>query len=103
MYRAKYITIIFIIREFTENSGSKAAVLLKGRSITVNSGTQAAVLLGMDRCGSFLLFSIPHSLSSASQQTIKDPEKSQEHQRGGEESGFGTLGPPDFTQIHHRG
>ena len=48
-------------RSFTANSGTKAAVLLKGRSYTANSETQAAVLLGMDRCGSFPLLSVPHS------------------------------------------
>ena len=43
------------------------------------------------------------NLSLASEQTLKGLKKSQEHQRGGEESGFGYLGPPDFTEIHHRG
>ena len=63
------IIIIIIImsilpkaRSFTANSGTKAAVLSKGRSSIEKSGTQAAVLLGMDRCGSFLLLSAPHSL-----------------------------------------
>ena len=51
-------------RSFTANSGTKAAVLLKGWPSTANSGTQAAVLLGMDRCGSFPLFSAPHFLFS---------------------------------------
>ena len=45
-----------------KNSGTKAAVLQKGRSSTANSGTQAAVLLGMDRCDSFPLLSALHSL-----------------------------------------
>ena len=38
------------------------AVLLNGRSSTGNSETQISVLLEMDRCGSFLLLSVPHSL-----------------------------------------
>ena len=69
----------------------------KGMSPTANSETQAAVSLGMDRC-------FPHTtLSLASEQTLKDLKRSQGHQRGGEESGFGELGPPDFTEIHHMG
>ena len=40
---------------FTGNSGTKAAVLPKGRSSTANSGTKFTVLLGMNRCGNFLL------------------------------------------------
>ena len=51
-------------RSFPVNSETKTAVLLKGRSSTANSGTQVAVLLGVDRCGSFLLLSAPHSLFS---------------------------------------
>ena len=49
-------------RSFTANSGTEAAVLPKGRSSTANLGTKIAVLLEMNRCGSFLLFSAPHSL-----------------------------------------
>ena len=46
----------------------------------------------------------PHStLSLASEQTLKDLKRSQEHQRGGEESGFGQLGYPDFVEIHISG
>ena len=41
---------------------AKAAALLKGRSSTANSGTKAAVSPGMNRCGSFPLFSAPYSL-----------------------------------------
>ena len=68
----------------TANSGTKAAVLLKGRSSTANSGIQAAVLLGMDRCGSFLLLSAPHSLFRVwIDLTIS------ENIPVGEESGFG--------------
>ena len=45
----------------------------------------------------------PHpTLSLASEQTLKDLERPEKPQRGGEESGFGKLGPPDFTEIHHR-
>ena len=45
----------------------------------------------------------PHStFSLASEQTLKDLKISQGHQRGGEASGFGELGPPDFTEMHHR-
>ena len=51
-------------RSFTANSGIKAAVLPKGRFSTANSGTKVAVQLGMNRCGSFLLLSAPHSLFS---------------------------------------
>ena len=47
-----------------QNSGTKAAVLLKGRSSTANSGTRAAVFLGIDGCSSFPLLSAPHSLFS---------------------------------------
>ena len=91
-------------RSFTANSGTKAAVLPKGRYSTANSGTQAAVLLGMNRCGSFPLLSAP-TLSLASEQTLKYLKRSQGHQRGGEESGFGQLGPQKFTtgvkyQLH---
>ena len=61
------VNIIIIIsmfcRSFTANSGTKAAVLPKGKSSTTNSGTKVAVLLGMNRCGSFPLLSAPHSLS----------------------------------------
>ena len=39
-------------------------VLPKSRSFTANSGTKAAVLLRMNRCGSFLFLSAPHSLFS---------------------------------------
>ena len=76
-------------RSFTANSRTKVAVLLKGRSSTANSGTQAAVLLGMDKCGSFPLLSTSYSLSLASEQILKDLRRSQGHQRGGEDSGFG--------------
>ena len=58
-------------RSFTANSGTKAAFLPKGRYSTANSGTKVAVLLGMNRCGSFLLLSAPHSLFSI--WTLKDP------------------------------
>ena len=51
-------------RSFTGNSGTKGAVLPKGSSSTANSGTKVAVLLEMNRCGSFLLLSSPHSLFS---------------------------------------
>ena len=75
-------------RFFTANSGTKVAIMPKCRSSNANSGTQVAVLLGMNRCGSFpLLFAPP--LSLVSEQTLKDLKKSQGHQRGGEESGFG--------------
>ena len=51
-------------RSFTANSGTKATVLSKGRSSTTNSGTKVAVLLGMNKCGSFPMLSVPHSLLS---------------------------------------
>ena len=43
------------------------------------------------------------TLSLASEKTLKDLKRSEGHQRGGEENGFGYLDPPDFTEIHHRG
>ena len=43
------------------------------------------------------------ALFLASEQTLKDLKRSKGHQRGGEESGFGYLGPPNFTEICHRG
>ena len=69
-------------RSFTANSGTKAAFLPKGKPSTANSGTKAAVLLGMNKCGSFPLLSNP-TLSLASEQTLKDPKRSQGSQRGG--------------------
>ena len=51
-------------RSLITNSGTKAAFLPKGRSSTSNSGTRIAVLLQMNRCGSFPLLSVPHSLFS---------------------------------------
>ena len=52
---------------------------------------KVAVLIGINRCGSFPCFPYPPplSLSLASEQTLKDLKRSQGHQRGGEESGFG--------------
>ena len=56
-----------------------------------------------DWIGAIASHCFPHpTLSLASEQTLKDL-KSQGHQCGGEESGFDQLGPPDFTEIHHRG
>ena len=46
-------------------------VLPKGRTFTANSETKVAVLLGINSCGSFPLLSAPHSLSLASEQTLK--------------------------------
>ena len=43
-----------------------------------------------------------HTLSLVSGQTVKDQKRSQGTEHGSEESGFGQLGPPDFTEIHHR-
>ena len=46
----------------------------------------------------------PHpTLSLTSKQTLQNLKRSQGHQCGGEESGYGKLGPPDFPKIHHRG
>ena len=39
-------------------------VLPEVRSFTANAGTKVAVLLGINRCGSFLLLSAPHSIFS---------------------------------------
>ena len=88
-------------RSFTANAGTKVAVLSKARSSTANSGTKVAVLLGINSCGSFPLLSTPLSLSLslASEQTLKDLKSSQRHQQGGEKSGFGYLGLPDYTKI----
>ena len=64
------IIIIIIMRvlpkggSFTPIAGTKVVVLSKDRSSTVNSGTKVAVLLEMNKCGSFLLLSAPHSLFS---------------------------------------
>ena len=60
-------------RSFTSKSGIKAAVLPKARFSTANFGTKVAVLLGMNSCGSFPLLFAPHSLSLASEQTLKYP------------------------------
>ena len=57
-----------------------------------------------DWIGALASGSFPHlTLSLTSQQTLKDLKRSQRHQRGCEECGFGQLGPPDFTEIQHRG
>ena len=58
-------------RSFTTNVGTKIAVLSKDRSSTANSGTKVAVLLGINRCGSFPLFSAS-PLSLVSEQILKD-------------------------------
>ena len=81
--------VLMKLKNVAENVLHHQCVLPKGRSFTANSGTKAAVLLGMNRCSSFLLLSTPHSLSLASEQTLKDLKRSQGPQRGGEESGFG--------------
>ena len=47
-------------RHFTAKSGTKAAVLPKGKSSTANSGIKVAVLLGMNRCGGFPFLSVCH-------------------------------------------
>ena len=61
--------------------------------IKTRSATKAAVLPGTNRCGSFLLLSVPHSLFSI-WTDLKDLNRSQGPQHGS---------PPDFTEIHHRG
>ena len=58
------IMIIISVVPFTANSGTKAAILPKGRPSIANKGTLVAVLLGMNRCGCFPLLSAPHSLLS---------------------------------------
>ena len=94
-------------------------VLPKGRSFTTSAGTTAAVLpktglplqtqeprlqfyLGWIGAVASCCFLHP-ILTSASLQTLKDLKRSQGHQRGGEESWFGYLGPPELTEIHHKG
>ena len=58
----------------------------------------------MDWIGAVTFRCFPHpTLSSASEQTLKDLKRSLGSQREGEESEFGQLGPLDFTEIHHRG
>ena len=52
------MSILPEIRPFTANSGTKAAVQLKGWSSIANSGTQASVLVGMDTCGNFPFHSL---------------------------------------------
>ena len=59
LFLSNYSVIIFIIIIIIIMS-----VLHKGRFFTVNTGTKAAVLLGMNRCGSFPLFSAQHTLFS---------------------------------------
>ena len=67
------------------NQGSSSA---QSRSSTTNSGTKVAVLLGIN--GSLASRCFPHpTLCLASEQTLKDQKRSQVHQLGGEESGFG--------------
>ena len=61
-------------RSFTaRNLGCSSA---EGRSSTAYSGTKAAVYQGLNRGGSFTLLSAPHSLSLASEQTLKDLKRS---------------------------
>ena len=72
---------------FTENSGTKPAVLLKGRSSIANSGTKVAVFLRVK--GAVASRCFPHpTLYLASELILKDLRRSQGHQLGGEESGF---------------
>ena len=77
-----YTNIIIIImcsaqgQIFHCNSGTKAAVLPKGRSSTANSETKIAALQVMNRCGSFPLLSAFHSLLSISSD-LKRSEKIQ--------------------------
>ena len=89
-------------RSFTANAGTKFAVLSKGRSSTANSGTKVAVLLGINRCGGFPLLSALHSLFSF-WTDLKRSEKIPGPQHGVQKTGFGWLGPLDFTKLHHRG
>ena len=56
------ISSVFCQRAGPQNSGTKAAILPKGRSSTVNSRIKVIVLLGMNRCGSFPLLSALRSL-----------------------------------------
>ena len=64
------IIIIIIIRVFCPRAGPLLQVqkprlqFCRSRSSTANSGTKAAVLPGMNRCGSFPLLIVPHSLFS---------------------------------------
>ena len=77
---------------FTATAGNVVVVMFKGRSSTANSRTKVAVLLGVNsfpvpvasRC-----FPQP-TLPLSSEKTLKDLKRSQEPQRGGEESRFGS-------------
>ena len=106
----------FWIMIFIFGNHRHQSVLPKGRSFTGNPGTKAAVLLkaGLPPqtqepklqfyqgwIGAVAWRCFPHTTPSlASEHTLKDLKRSQGHQRGGQESGFGKLGPPDFTKIH---
>ena len=49
-------------RSFSTTPAQRLHYLTKGRSSIANSGTKVAVLQGVNRCGTFLLLSAPHSL-----------------------------------------
>ena len=51
----------------------------------------------------YIYIYISSSECPAQGQTLKDLKRSQGHQLACEKSGFGLLGPPDFTEIHLRG
>ena len=64
---------------------------------------QGCSFTGVNRCGSFPLLFAAHSLFIIWTNLKRSKKDSRGHQRGCEESEFGSLGPPDFTEIHHRG
>ena len=101
MYHHNHQYCLTKCRSFAANAGTKVAVLPEGRSSTANSGTKIAVLLGISRCCSFPLFSAPQSLFSI-RTDIKDLKRFQGLQRGGEENGFGQLGPPTSPKFTTR-
>ena len=74
----------------------------EGRSSTANSGTKAVVLPEIDRCGSFPLLSVPHSLFSI-RTVLKISEKipGAPTWRWGEEIWL-TAHSPSFPSLHLR-
>ena len=53
--------MLFGYRSYTADAGNKDLSSALGRSFTANSGNKVVVLQGINRCGSFLLLSAPHS------------------------------------------
>ena len=94
----RLIQFIYHQSVLRRNQGYSSA---EGRSSTANSGTKATVLPVMNRYVASRCSPHP-TLSLASQETLKDLKKRKGHQSGGEGSGFGKMGPPNFTEIDHK-